>query len=370
MFVIEGALRHCEFEVEPGTINCATRPAAVSGGPPTDAAALDRARRPGRSRRCSRPRRDEALRSEVQSCMGVLALPDQRDPGRRPARQPRTARSCSTRSARRSSALLLARRAGHRRLAVGPAVDDAERRGQRALLPDALPVAEGAGRTPAAPAGSAAATAAEGAFVPHKTDAHQPGHDHEPRSPCPGPGLFGGYPTSTNSYRAGQGRRRARRSMARTGPHADRPRRARRRDRLGAGQVVRPLRRRPTTCGLRWAGAGGYGDPLERDPGDRRATTSPPAGSPRTGRARPTASCSARATRWPSTRRRPRPGARRSRPSAWPRARRGTSERGRRRSTPAATARVSEYVDVRDGRFAPRRRRPRAGRRQLQGSAR
>ena len=34
MFAIEGALRHCEFEVEPGTINCATRPAAVSGAPP------------------------------------------------------------------------------------------------------------------------------------------------------------------------------------------------------------------------------------------------------------------------------------------------------------------------------------------------
>ena len=36
MFVIEGALRHCEFDVVPGTITCATRPAAVSGSPAVD----------------------------------------------------------------------------------------------------------------------------------------------------------------------------------------------------------------------------------------------------------------------------------------------------------------------------------------------
>ena len=32
MFAIEGALRHCDFEIEPGTISFATFPAAVSGG--------------------------------------------------------------------------------------------------------------------------------------------------------------------------------------------------------------------------------------------------------------------------------------------------------------------------------------------------
>jgi N-methylhydantoinase B/oxoprolinase/acetone carboxylase alpha subunit len=33
MFVVEGAYRHCEFNATPGTLTCATYPAAVSAAP-------------------------------------------------------------------------------------------------------------------------------------------------------------------------------------------------------------------------------------------------------------------------------------------------------------------------------------------------
>lgn len=74
MFVIEGALRHIDFEVEPGLINCATRPASVSAAPPGTlmnsiglAGSLI-----SRMLACSS---DPDLRKEAQGCMGNLAFP-------------------------------------------------------------------------------------------------------------------------------------------------------------------------------------------------------------------------------------------------------------------------------------------------------
>ena len=74
MFCIEGALRHCEFEVEPGTITCATHPAAVSGAP-----ALTLLQSIGLGglviSKMLAGSTDAELRTEVASCMGVLAYP-------------------------------------------------------------------------------------------------------------------------------------------------------------------------------------------------------------------------------------------------------------------------------------------------------
>lgn len=74
MFVIEGAYRHMEFKQAPGTLTCATYPAGVISAPPT--VLLQTIGLAGlaisRMLYCSS---DEGLRSEVQSCMGALNYP-------------------------------------------------------------------------------------------------------------------------------------------------------------------------------------------------------------------------------------------------------------------------------------------------------
>ena len=74
MFVIEGAYRHMEFKPTPGTLTCATYPAGVISAPPT--VLLQTIGLAGlvisRMLYCSD---DETLRSEVQSCMGALNYP-------------------------------------------------------------------------------------------------------------------------------------------------------------------------------------------------------------------------------------------------------------------------------------------------------
>ncbi|MGE4094939.1 MAG: hydantoinase B/oxoprolinase family protein [Candidatus Binatia bacterium] len=74
MFVVEGAYRHMEFEVVPGTISCATFPAAVSAAPP--GVLLQTIALSGlvisKMLACSS---DPQMRSEVQSCMGAAMYP-------------------------------------------------------------------------------------------------------------------------------------------------------------------------------------------------------------------------------------------------------------------------------------------------------
>jgi len=74
MFVIEGAYRHMEFRPEPGTLTSAKFPAGVVSAPPT--VLLQTIGLAGlvisRMLYCST---DEALRKEVQSCMGTLCFP-------------------------------------------------------------------------------------------------------------------------------------------------------------------------------------------------------------------------------------------------------------------------------------------------------
>ena len=106
---------------------------------------------------------------------------------------------------------------------------------------------------------------AELALVPHKTDVINL-FTITSELAVPGPGLFGGYPSSTNKYALVQGREGARADRGQR-PHAHRPDRARRRGRLGAREVLRPsARRRTTSSCVRGPAASGYGDPLDREP--------------------------------------------------------------------------------------------------------
>jgi hypothetical protein len=72
MFVVEGAYRHMEFDVTPGTITCATYPAAVSAAPALTL--LQTIALSGlvisKMLACSS---DAQLRGEVQGCMGAAA---------------------------------------------------------------------------------------------------------------------------------------------------------------------------------------------------------------------------------------------------------------------------------------------------------
>jgi len=74
MFVIEGAYRHMEFKPVPGTLTCAKFPAGVVSAPPT--VLLQTIGLAGlvisRMLYCSS---DEVLHKEVQSCMGTLCFP-------------------------------------------------------------------------------------------------------------------------------------------------------------------------------------------------------------------------------------------------------------------------------------------------------
>ena len=74
MFVVEGAYRHCEFNAIPGTLTCATYPAAVSAAPALTL--LQTIALAGlvisKMLACSS---DPELRKEVQSCMGAAMYP-------------------------------------------------------------------------------------------------------------------------------------------------------------------------------------------------------------------------------------------------------------------------------------------------------
>jgi N-methylhydantoinase B len=261
MFVIEGALRHCEFDVVPGTITCATRPTAVSGSP-----ALTLLQSIGLGglviSKMLATSSDEALRTEVQSCMGVLAFPINAIQG------------VDQRGNPFSSFLLDP---------VGSALsahswrDGQDTGGWPWDLQSTMPNVEetelfypmiflwrkeqpnsgGAGRF-------RGGNGAELAFVPHGTDGINM-FTITSEVAVPGPGLFGGYPSSTNLY-----------ALVRD---------ARVRDQIAAtgrmpgdmseldGEVdwvpAKSFDRRPGPDDVwvaAWAGSSGYGDPIQRDP--------------------------------------------------------------------------------------------------------
>ena len=74
MFVIEGAIHRCNFDVVPGTITCPTHPAAVAGGTPATLLITMGIAGVAISKMLESSS-DPELRTEVASCMGVMGYP-------------------------------------------------------------------------------------------------------------------------------------------------------------------------------------------------------------------------------------------------------------------------------------------------------
>jgi N-methylhydantoinase B len=267
MFCLEGALRHCSFEAEPGKINCASRPAAVSG-----ATAMVLPQSIGLSGlvlskmvACSS---DEDLRSEAQSCMGCMVYPVNGLSG------------LDQRGAPYSTVLLDALGAA---LAAHPWRDGQDTGGWpwdlQSTMPNVedqelfypllylwrkeLPDSGGAGRF-------RGGNSAEVAFVPHKTEKID-AVTVAGQVAVPGPGLFGGYPTSTNRFEQVKGAKVAD-QVGSTGAmptelaHISRGERGMVQPK-SFGHEVTP----DDLWVYAWASAGGYGDPIDRDPESTRA---------------------------------------------------------------------------------------------------
>jgi N-methylhydantoinase B len=261
MFVIEGALRHCEFEVEPGTVVSASRPAAVSGSP---AATLLYTIGLGGLviSKMLATSSDPALRSEVQSCMGVLGFPINAIQGVDQRGNPYSSFLLDPVGAALSA---LSWRDGQDTggwpwdlQSTMPNVEDNELFYPLLYLwRKELPDSGGAGRF-------RGGNGAELAFVPHKTDRINV-FTITSEVAVPGPGIFGGYPSSTNSYLMARGARALERMVAE------------RRTPGGIGDLAGEMDWVPAKSFDRapgpedvwvcaWAGSSGYGDPIERDP--------------------------------------------------------------------------------------------------------
>jgi len=267
MFCLEGALRHCRFEAEPGRINCASRPAAVSG-----ATAMVLPQSIGLSglalSKMVASSSDEALRSEAQSCMGVLSYPVVGLAG------------LDQRGAPYSTVLLDALGAA---LAAHPWRDGQDTGGWPWDLQSTMPNVEDQElfypvlylwRKELADSGGAGrfrgGNAAEVAIVPHRTEAVH-AVTVASQVAVPGPGIFGGYPTSTNKFELVKGAAVAAQVAASGRMPVD------------VEQIERGERSQvqPKSFGhvltsddvwiYAWASAGGYGDPIDRDPEAVRA---------------------------------------------------------------------------------------------------
>lgn len=266
MFVVEGAYRHMEFEVVPGTLTCATYPAAVSAAPAL--ALLQSIALAGlvisKMLACSS---DEQLRSEVQSSMGTANFPISAISGTNQRNEPF------------SSFLLDPVGAALAGLSWKDGVDTGGFSWDlQSTMPNVeenewfypilylwrreLPSSGGAGKF-------RGGNSAELAFIPHGTDRISmfvaAGH-----CAVPEPGLFGGLSPSPTRYSMFRGADVARQSRE-TGLL---PRTL---DDLGGEREYIPpkafnIQQNPEDVFvMSWSAAGGYGDPLERDP-DRVAT--------------------------------------------------------------------------------------------------
>jgi len=261
MFVIEGAYRHMEFKLAPGTLTCATYPAGVISAPPT--VLLQTIGLAGlvisRMLYCST---DENLRTEVQSCMGALNYPVDAISG------------IDQRGNQYVSFLLDP---------VGGALgalswkDGVNTGGWPWDLQSTMPNVEDneifyplvyLWRREIANSGGAGkyrgGNSAELAYVLNDTEALTH-HTTSGHTIIPGPGLFGGDPTSRTGFMLVKGAsvKDAARRKGRMPTHLDE---------LG-GECAHIS---PKTGGvvqqasdvflLSWTGAAGYGDPLDRDP--------------------------------------------------------------------------------------------------------
>lgn len=262
MFCVEGALRHCRFEPEPGTISVADYPASVSAC--TALICLHTINLGGLviSKMLSTSS-DEELRTEVQGSMGCMMVPVNSYSG------------TDQRGAPFASVMLDHLGAA---LAAMPWSDGQDTGGWpwdlQSTMPNVedtelfspllylwrkeLPDSGGAGRFRGGNGG-------EVAVVPHRVESIDMATIGG-QIAVPAPGLFGGYPTSTNSYRhiVGAGLLERVRRSGRMPTSVEE---------IEAGETSWPTAKsfgmkvtRDDVWMFSWAGAGGYGDPLERDP--------------------------------------------------------------------------------------------------------
>ncbi len=261
MFVVEGAYRHMEFDPTPGTLTCATFPAAVSAAPALTLLQTIALAGMAISKMlaCST---DPALRSEVQSCMGAPMYPVAAFSG------------TDQRGAPFASFLLDPVGAALAGLSWRDGVDTG---GWPWDLQSTMPNVEEhelfypilyLWRRELADSGGAGkfrgGNSAELAFIPHKTDRISfftaTGH-----CAVPPPSLFGGYPSSTTRYTMRRGAH-ARELMASTGKLPAHTNELRGHSEYLAPKSFNVPQEKDDAFVLSWAGAGGYGDPLERDP--------------------------------------------------------------------------------------------------------
>jgi N-methylhydantoinase B len=261
MFALEGAMRNIEFEVVPGTISCAIRPAAVSGGPPTTL--LHSIGMSGLViSKMLFASRDDRLREEVMSCMGVLGYP---------------VNAISGLDQRGSQYVSFLNDPVGAALAALPWRDGQDTGGWPWDLQSTIPNVEDnelfypliyLWRREVPDSGGAGkfrgGNGCEGAVLSHKTDRIN-WVTVGAEVAIPGPGLFGGYPTSTNLFRLIKGAD-VHGFMDRTGTTPEHP------DQLSgetdwvAAKSFDRFTERDDLWIFSWAGAGGYGDPVERDP--------------------------------------------------------------------------------------------------------
>lgn len=267
MFAIEGALRHCVFDVEPGTVTCATRPTAVQA---STGLSLPQTLALGGlvvSRMLSTSP-DPEMRSEVQSCMSNLSFPVNSVEG--------------TDQRGHAFSTFLMDPAG----AALPAFswrDGQDTGGWPWDLQSTMPNVEehelfypilylwrkevtdsgGAGRYRGGNGG-------EFAYVPHLTESFR-NLTVGSEVAIPGPPLFGGYPSGTNKYQhiqgvdVWEGVERSQR-MPRSAEEIE----GGTRDWVPAKSFDRRVTEGDVWI-CAWSGAGGYGDPLSRDPEAVRA---------------------------------------------------------------------------------------------------
>jgi len=261
MLCIEGALRHCEFDVTPGTLSCAIHPAAISGAP---AAVMQSIGLGGIVvSKMLATSTDENLRTEVSACMGewcslinALSGLDQRG-------KPYTAFLIDLTGAAGGAA---------------PWRDGQDTGGWTWDLQSTMPNVEDnelfypilyLWRKELADSGGAGryrgGNGAELGIVPHKTDVIH-WATVSGAAAVPAPGLFGGYPAATNKFqlireaKVGQ-------QWAATGRMPTDVSELE----FGTSEWVeaKSFDRMPTADDVwvtAWAGGAGYGDPLERDP--------------------------------------------------------------------------------------------------------
>lgn len=260
MFVIEGAYRHIDFQPIPGTITCATFPAGVISAPPV--VLLQTIGLAGliisRMLRCSS---DESLRTEVQSCMGALMFPIDAISGTDQRGNPFASFVLDPVGAALGA---LSWRDGVNTggwpwdlQSTMPNVEDNEIFYPMLYLwRKEIPDSGGSGRF-------RGGNSAEIAYILNGTEA-MTHHTTGGHTVVPGPGLFGGDPTSRTRFM--MVRNAGVRAAARAGRMPENLQELAGEHRHVPPKASNVVQGAEDVFSLAWTSAAGYGDPLLRDP--------------------------------------------------------------------------------------------------------